>query len=96
MKENVQLQRISLVLVFSSKIMLSVHCFFLPLCLDLLESSLSQVGSMFKCKMQAGTTYTDKHNWVAGIVYRNICVEYGLELPKSQWKTPLKVVQQEN
>lgn len=28
MKENVQLQRISLVLVFSSKIMLSVHYFF--------------------------------------------------------------------
>lgn len=52
MKENVQLQRISLVLVFSSKIMLSVHYFFY----------FFQVGSMFKCKMQAGTTYTDKHN----------------------------------
>ncbi|KAF7659584.1 hypothetical protein LDENG_00296340 [Lucifuga dentata] len=45
------------------------------------------------CKMLAGTAYTEKHNQVAGIVYRNICAEYGLEVPKSKWETPPKVVE---
>ena len=39
------------------------------------------------CKMQAGTAYMERHNQVAGIVYRNICTEYGLEVPRSEWKT---------
>ena len=26
-------------------------------------------------------------------MYRNICTEYGLEVPRSQWKTPPKVVE---
>ena len=30
---------------------------------------------------------------VAGIVYRNICSEYGLDPPKSRWETPQKVVE---
>ena len=32
------------------------------------------------------------HNQVAGIVYRKICTEYGLDPPKSRWNTPQKVV----
>ncbi|KAF7656011.1 hypothetical protein LDENG_00047480 [Lucifuga dentata] len=43
--------------------------------------------------MLAGTVYTDRHNQVAGMVYRNICAEYGLEVPKSKWETPPKVVE---
>ena len=42
--------------------------------------------------MQAGTAYTERHNQVAGIVYRNICSKYGLDPPKSRWETPQKVV----
>ena len=30
---------------------------------------------------------------MAGIVYRNICTEYGLDPPKSRWETPQKVVE---
>ncbi|KAF7655094.1 hypothetical protein LDENG_00060930, partial [Lucifuga dentata] len=45
------------------------------------------------CKMLAGTAYTEKHNQVAGIVYRNVCAEYRLEVPKSKWETPPKVVE---
>ncbi|TWW73335.1 hypothetical protein D4764_15G0007290 [Takifugu flavidus] len=32
------------------------------------------------CKMLAGKEYMERHNQVAGIVYRNICTEYGLEI----------------
>ena len=39
--------------------------------------------------MQAGKAYLERHNQ-AGIVYRNICSEYGLELPGSKWTTPPK------
>ena len=42
--------------------------------------------------MQAGTAYTERHIQMAGIVYRNICSEYGLDPPKSRWETPQKVV----
>lgn len=35
----------------------------------------------------------ESHNQVAGIVYRNICAEYGLETPRSKWETPPKVVE---
>ncbi|KAF7652694.1 hypothetical protein LDENG_00093610, partial [Lucifuga dentata] len=45
------------------------------------------------CKMLAGTAYTERHNQVTGTVYRNICAEYGLEVPKSKWETPPKVVE---
>ena len=43
--------------------------------------------------MQAGPAYTKRHNQVAGIVYKNICSEYGLDPPKSRWETPQKVVE---
>ena len=45
------------------------------------------------CKMQAGRADTERHNQVAGIVYRNICTEYGLDRLKSRWETPQKVVE---
>ncbi|KAK7895269.1 hypothetical protein WMY93_020594 [Mugilogobius chulae] len=45
------------------------------------------------CKMLAGKAYMERHNQVAGIVYRNICAEYGLETPSSKWETPPKVVE---
>ena len=45
------------------------------------------------CKMLAGSAYMERHNQVAGIVYRNICTQYGLEVPKSQWAIPQKVVE---
>ncbi|KAK7925836.1 hypothetical protein WMY93_008146 [Mugilogobius chulae] len=45
------------------------------------------------CKMLAGKAYMELHNQLAGIVYRNICVEYGLETPRSKWETPPKVVE---
>ena len=38
------------------------------------------------CKMQAGSAYMERNNQVAGIVFRNICAEYGLEAPKSKWE----------
>ncbi|TWW69232.1 hypothetical protein D4764_18G0000380 [Takifugu flavidus] len=43
--------------------------------------------------MLAGKAYMERHNQVAGIVYRNICTEYGLEVPGSRWETPPKVVE---
>lgn len=45
------------------------------------------------CKMLAGKAYLERHNQVAGIVYRNICTEYGLEVPRSRWETPPKVME---
>ncbi|TWW59309.1 hypothetical protein D4764_06G0008390 [Takifugu flavidus] len=47
------------------------------------------------CKMLAGKAYMEWHNQVAGIVYRNICTEYGLEVPGTRWETPPKVVENE-
>ncbi|TWW53461.1 uncharacterized protein LOC130519722 [Takifugu flavidus] len=47
------------------------------------------------CKMLAGKAYMERHNQVAGIVYRNICTEYGLEVPGTRWETPPKVVENE-
>lgn len=37
--------------------------------------------------------YTDWHNQVAGIVCRNISIEYGLDASKSRWKIPQKVLE---
>lgn len=34
--------------------------------------------------------YMERHNQVAGIVDRNICAEYGLEVSRSKWKTKLR------
>uniref|UniRef100_A0A3B5PPD0 Reverse transcriptase domain-containing protein n=1 Tax=Xiphophorus maculatus TaxID=8083 RepID=A0A3B5PPD0_XIPMA len=45
------------------------------------------------CKILAGKAYMERHNQVAGIVYRNICAEYGLETPGSKWETPPKVAE---
>ncbi|TWW71259.1 hypothetical protein D4764_17G0007420 [Takifugu flavidus] len=45
------------------------------------------------CKMLAGKAYMERHNQVAGIVYRNICTEYGLEVPGSRWETPPKMLE---
>ncbi|TWW69265.1 COP9 signalosome complex subunit 1 [Takifugu flavidus] len=45
--------------------------------------------------MLAGKAYMERHNQVAGIVYRNICTEYGLEVPGSRWETPPKVLENE-
>ena len=42
--------------------------------------------------MQAGMAYMERHSQVAGMVYRNICAEYGLKVLKSKWGTPPKVV----
>ncbi|KAF7655154.1 hypothetical protein LDENG_00059220, partial [Lucifuga dentata] len=38
-------------------------------------------------------SYTERHNQVAGIVYRNICAKFRLEVPKSKWETPSKVTE---
>lgn len=32
-------------------------------------------------------------NKVAGTVYRNMCAECGLEVPRSKWNMPLRVVE---
>ncbi|KAM9816571.1 carbohydrate sulfotransferase 6 isoform X4 [Syngnathus typhle] len=45
------------------------------------------------CKMLAGKANMERHNQVAGIVYRNICAEYGLEAPSSKWEAPPKVAE---
>uniref|UniRef100_A0A3Q0TB59 Ion transport domain-containing protein n=1 Tax=Amphilophus citrinellus TaxID=61819 RepID=A0A3Q0TB59_AMPCI len=37
--------------------------------------------------------YTEHHNQVAGIVYRKICAEYDLEVPRSKWDMPPRVVE---
>ncbi|TKS67246.1 Multidrug resistance protein 1 [Collichthys lucidus] len=43
--------------------------------------------------MLAGSAYMERHNQVAGIVYRNICNQYGIEVPKSRWAIPQKVAE---
>ncbi len=45
------------------------------------------------CKMQTETAYMGRHNHEARPVYRNIRSEYGLEVPRSEWATPPKVVE---
>ncbi|KAF7665893.1 hypothetical protein LDENG_00129980 [Lucifuga dentata] len=61
-----------------------------PLCRDAPETVQHIIAG---CKMLAGTAYTERHNQAAGIVYRIICAEYGLEVPKSKWETPPTVVE---
>jgi len=43
--------------------------------------------------MQAGVTYMKCNNQVAGIVYRNICAEQELYVPKSRCEIPAKLVE---
>ena len=43
------------------------------------------------CRLLAGTAYTERHNHVAGVVYRGLCAEYGLSQPKNWWEVPDKV-----
>jgi len=45
------------------------------------------------CSKLAGTAYTDRHNYLAAIVYRAICSKYGLEHSRKPKDTPEKVVQ---
>jgi hypothetical protein len=45
------------------------------------------------CSKLAGTSYMERHNYVASIVYKAICSEYNIELP-TDWKAePHKVVE---
>uniref|UniRef100_A0A669BY65 Metal transporter n=1 Tax=Oreochromis niloticus TaxID=8128 RepID=A0A669BY65_ORENI len=39
------------------------------------------------CKMLAGRAYMERHKQVVGIVYRNICVEYGQEVLRSKGRS---------
>lgn len=43
----------------------------------------------------AYTAYMECHNQVAGIMYRNICADYRLKVPVSEWKTLNKVFRNE-
>ncbi len=43
--------------------------------------------------MQAGTVYIGHYNPVAHTAYRNICAEYGLEVPWSELTTPPEVIE---
>lgn len=36
--------------------------------------------------MLADRVYMERHKQVAGIVYRTICAEYGVEAPWSKWE----------
>ncbi|XP_067939842.1 uncharacterized protein [Watersipora subatra] len=44
------------------------------------------------CEQLAGNAYTERHNHVAGVVYRSLCDEYGLNKPQHRGGgTPCKV-----
>ena len=45
------------------------------------------------CKMQAGKADMEHHNQLTGIMHKNICIKYGLEVPGSRWGTPPKVIE---
>lgn len=45
--------------------------------------------------MLAGRACMERYNQGAGIVYRIICAEYGLEVLRSKWETPPSVVETE-
>ena len=44
------------------------------------------------CNKLTGIEYTERHNHVASIAYRDICSEYNLEHSKNWWVEPEKVV----
>ena len=48
------------------------------------------------CSKLAGTEYTKRHNNVALIRYRAICVEYDHEHSKDRWVEPEKVVRNDH
>lgn len=37
--------------------------------------------------MLAGKEFMERHNQVAGAVHRNICINLGLETPRSKWNS---------
>lgn len=39
--------------------------------------------------------YIKRHNQVAGLIYRNICADYGLEVARSKWEMPTMVVEKD-
>ncbi|XP_067945173.1 uncharacterized protein [Watersipora subatra] len=43
------------------------------------------------CKQLAGNTYTERHNNVAGVVFRSLHDEYGINKPQDWWNGPGKV-----
>ena len=43
--------------------------------------------------MQVGKVHLERHNEVAGIVYRSIYAKYELGVPGSKWATPSKVIE---
>ena len=45
------------------------------------------------CKQLAGTAYTERHNQVANMIYREICEFYNLETPKNWWEIPNKATE---
>lgn len=47
---------------------------------DFVDRPQRQTHSV-RCKLQAGTTYTEQHNQVIGIMYRNIWNIYGPDVP---------------
>lgn len=57
------------------------------LCTDVLEKAQHTVTG---CKIRA---HTKRYNQVAGIAYRNITFEYGLQVHKSQCEAPQEVVE---
>ncbi|XP_067947195.1 uncharacterized protein [Watersipora subatra] len=44
-----------------------------------------------RCKQLARNAYTERHNHVAGVVYRSLCDEYDLNKPQHWWEAPGKV-----
>jgi len=65
-----------------------------PRCRLCKEASETVQPIVVGCKMQAGMAYMERYNQVAGIVYRNICADYGLEVPKSKWETVSNIKQE--
>ena len=58
------------------------------LCMDQPETIQHIISG---CKQLVGTAYTERHNHVAGMVYRALCAEYELSQPKNWWEIPDKV-----
>lgn len=48
-------------------------------------TSMQKTGNQEGAKHFFIPLYTGGHNHVPGIVYRNICAEYDLEVQKSKW-----------
>lgn len=48
------------------------------------------------CNVQTLTAYAERYNQVVELVYRNICAESRLQIPKSQWNTSLKWLERQH